>query len=53
MTEETKKRVIHRGNSVISIEKVEKYPHPVVIKKPSKRHPIPAGTFEPWKKNTS
>ena len=39
MTEETEKRVIHRGNSVISIEKVEKYPHPVVIKKPSKRHP--------------
>jgi len=39
MTEETKKRVIHRGNSVISIEKVEKYPHPVVIKKSSKRHP--------------
>ncbi|CAB1084484.1 Formate hydrogenlyase transcriptional activator [Olavius algarvensis Delta 1 endosymbiont] len=39
MAEETKKRVIHRGNSVILIEKVEKYPHPVVIKKPSKRHP--------------
>ena len=39
MTEKTKKRVIHRGNSVISIEKVEKYPHPVVIKKPSTSHP--------------
>ena len=39
MTEETKKRIIHRCNSVISIEKVKKYPHPVVIKKSSKRHP--------------
>jgi len=39
MAEETKKSVIYRGNSVISIEKVEGYPHLVVIKKPSSRHP--------------
>ena len=39
MTEETKKRVIYRGNSIISIERVEEYPHPVLIKKPSSRHP--------------
>ena len=39
MTEETKQRVIYRGNSIISIERVEEYPHPVVIKKPSNHHP--------------
>ena len=39
MTEETKKRVIYRGNSIISIERVEEYPHPVLIKKPSNPHP--------------
>ena len=39
MAEETEQSVINRGNSIISIEKVEEYPHPVVIKKPSKRHP--------------
>ena len=38
MGEATKQRVIYRGNSIISIEKVEEYPHPVVIKKPLKRH---------------
>ncbi len=31
--------VIYRGNAIISIEKVEEYPHPVVIKKPLKGHP--------------
>jgi len=39
MAEETKKSVIYRGDSVFSIEKVEEYPHPVVIKKSSERHP--------------
>ena len=38
MAEETGQRVIYRGNSILSIDKVEEYPHPVVIKKPSKRH---------------
>jgi serine/threonine protein kinase len=31
--------IIYQGNSVISIETLSEYPHPVVIKKPSKRHP--------------
>jgi serine/threonine protein kinase len=31
--------LIYRGNSIISIEKVAEYPHPVVLKKPLKRHP--------------
>ena len=35
----TNERIIHRGNSMISVEKLPDYPHPVVIKKPSKRHP--------------
>ncbi len=39
MAEPAKQAVIYRGNSIISIEKVAEYPHPVVIKKPSKRHP--------------
>ena len=39
MSEETEQRVIYRGNSIISIEKVEAYPHPVVIKRSSKRRP--------------
>ena len=39
MAEAIKQNVIYRGNSIISIEKVEEYPHPVVIKKPFKRHP--------------
>ena len=39
MTEETKKRVIYRGNSIISIERVEEYPHPAIVKKLFKRHP--------------
>ena len=30
---------IYSGNSIISIEKIEEYPNPVVIKKPFKRHP--------------
>ena len=38
MAKETEQRVIYRGNSIISIEKIEAYPHPVIIKKPSKRH---------------
>jgi len=39
MAEETKKHVIYQGNSVISIETHPEYSHPVVVKKPSKRHP--------------
>ena len=39
MAKETEQRVIYRGNSIISIEKVAERPHPVVIKKPLKRHP--------------
>jgi serine/threonine protein kinase len=39
MAEPAKQGVIYRGNSIISIEKVAEYPHPVVIKKPFKRHP--------------
>jgi hypothetical protein len=30
---------IYQGNSVISVETHPDYSHPVVIKKPSKRHP--------------
>ena len=39
MAEPAEQGVIYRGNSIISIEKVAEYPHPVVIKKPIKRHP--------------
>jgi len=31
--------IIYEGNSVISVETHPEYSHPVVIKKPSKRHP--------------
>ena len=34
----TTKEIIYQGNSIISIETLPDYPHPVVIKKPSK-HP--------------
>jgi len=33
------KNIIYQGNSVISVETLPEYFHPVVIKKPSKRHP--------------
>ena len=33
------KNIIYQGNSVISVETHLEYSHPVVIKKPSKRHP--------------
>ena len=36
--ESTTKEIIHQGNSIISIEILPDYPHPVVIKKPSKLH---------------
>ena len=39
MAKPAEQGVIYRGNSIITIEKVAEYPHPVVIKKPSKRHP--------------
>jgi hypothetical protein len=39
MAEETKKSDIYSGNSIISIERVEEYTQPVVVKRPSKRHP--------------
>ncbi len=31
--------IIYQGNSVISVETLPEYSHPVVIKKPLKRHP--------------
>jgi hypothetical protein len=31
--------ILYQGNSVISIEILPDYAHPVVIKKPAKRHP--------------
>jgi len=31
--------IIYQGNSVISVETFPEYSHPVVVKKPSKRHP--------------
>jgi predicted ATPase len=34
--ESTSRGVIHQGNSTISIEMLPEYPHPVVVKKPSK-----------------
>jgi serine/threonine protein kinase len=34
-----KQNIIYQGNSAISIETPPDYAHPVVIKKPSKRHP--------------
>ena len=33
------KNIIYQGNSVISVETLPEYSHPVVIKKPIKRHP--------------
>jgi len=33
------KNIIYQGNSVISVETLPEYSHPVVIKKPSKSHP--------------
>jgi serine/threonine protein kinase len=39
VAEETKKSDIYSGNSIISIERVEEYTQPVVVKRPSKRHP--------------
>jgi serine/threonine protein kinase len=36
--ESTTSSVIHQGNSVISIETLPEYPHPVVVKKSSKPH---------------
>ena len=37
--ESTTRDFIYRGNSVISIDTLLDYPHPVVVKKPAKRHP--------------
>ena len=34
-----KQNIIYQGNSVISLETLTEPSHPVVIKKPSKRHP--------------
>jgi len=39
--ESTNKEIIHRGNSIISIETLPDYPHPVVVKKPFKGHSSP------------
>ena len=35
-----KQNIIHQVNCVISLETLPEYPHPVVIKKPSERHPF-------------
>ncbi len=43
--------IIYQGNSLISIEIHPEYSHPVVIKKPSKRHPSQR-SLRPWRKNT-
>ena len=37
--ESTNQEVIYQGNSIISVEILSDYAHPVVIKTPSKRHP--------------
>jgi tRNA A-37 threonylcarbamoyl transferase component Bud32 len=39
ITESTNKDIIYQGNSIISVETLPDYAHPVVIKKPAKRHP--------------
>ena len=44
-----KQDIIYQDNSVISVETHPDYLHPVVIKKPSKRHP-PGAVFDPWQK---
>ena len=31
--------ILYQGNSIITVETLPDYAHPVVIKKPSKRHP--------------
>ena len=35
----TQQNIIYQGNSIISVETPPEYSHPVVIKKPSERHP--------------
>ena len=35
----TKKNIFYQGNTTISVETLPDYSQPVVIKKPSKRHP--------------
>jgi serine/threonine protein kinase len=35
----TPKNIIYQGNSIISIETLPDYPHPVIVKKPAKKHP--------------
>ena len=32
------KEIIHKGNSIISVETLPDYSHPVIVKKPSKQH---------------
>ena len=31
--------ILYQGNSIITVETLPDYAHPVVIKRPSKRHP--------------
>ena len=35
----TSKNIIYQGNSIISIESLPDYPHPVIVKKPAQKHP--------------
>jgi hypothetical protein len=37
--ESTNRDILYQGNSTITVETHPDYAHPVVIKKPSKRHP--------------
>ena len=39
MKKSTQNTLIYQGNSMISLEHLPGYAHPVVIKKPAKRHP--------------
>jgi hypothetical protein len=39
--ESSPKNIIYQGNSIISIETLPDYPHPVIVKKPAQKHPSP------------
>ena len=43
---------IYRGNSIISIEKIEEYPHPVSHQETSQTPPVPAKPSIPGEMNT-
>ena len=37
--ESTNREILYQGNTIITVETHPDYDHPVVIKRPSKRHP--------------